>query len=140
MKSFLKSVIGHLIIIGIFFSAVAFANKLQDSGANQIKDANSNLVEIATGFITQDATGTPKTSPLTVSSTEVVITVPSDAVEMVIVNTSQALRISEITGMARYVVLPSGGGHLLQVADTSTVYLKRDGGTDAIVQFYFRTI
>jgi hypothetical protein len=103
------------------------------------RGAMGEYIPTANFFITQDASGTPKTSPLTVSSSEVALSVPTNAAELVIVHTSQALRISGITGMARYVVLPIDGGHVLQVASGGTIYLKRDS-VDCVVQFYFRTL
>ena len=103
-------------------------------------DATQNKLHTATAFSTQDDTGTPQASPLTVSSSEIDIVVPENAAELVIVNTDQDLRVSEVTGMARYFVLPVDQSLVLQVSNTDNVYLKRDGSSDCTVQFYFRLI
>ena len=102
-------------------------------------DDNAYIIPTAKGFATQDASGTPKTSPWTVSSSELEITVPHNAAEMVICHTDNALRVSEVTGMARYFVIPGNTGEVLQVAGGETIYFIRDSA-DCTVQFYFRTL
>lgn len=130
-KIFFGALVGGLAIFGI-----VFANKITDDNAFLPTDAKNQTVQVPAGFQTRDVTGTPKTSPLAVSSTEIVVAVPDGAAELVIVYTSAGLRISEITGMARYFVLPTGGSVVLPVANIDNVYLKRDSG-DATVQFFF---
>jgi hypothetical protein len=51
-----------------------------------------------------------------------------------------AIRISEITAMARYNKVLAGGSDSLECADLAFIYVKRDGSTDATLHFYFRTI
>jgi len=127
--------------VGLFlYGAIAFAGRLSSGNAYFDNDARDNVVQVSKNFLTQDATATPQTSPLTVSSTEIDIVVPNKAVEMIIVFTDQPFRISEVTGMARYFVLPAGYSHTLQVAAATHVYLKRDTSSDATVQFYFRSL
>lgn len=94
---------------------------------------------MANSFVTADVSVSAKTSPLTVSSAEVAITVPSNAVEMVITDVDNDLRISEVTGMAQYFVYLGAATNPLRipVAGLDTVYLKRHGGSDAVTQFFF---
>ena len=135
-----KIIFGFLLAVAVgllTYGTITFAGKLSAGNAYFDNDARGNVVEVSKSFSTADATATPQTSPLTVSSTEIDITVPAKAVELIIVYTDQSIRISEVTGMARYFVLPAGYSHTLQIANTSHVYLKRDSA-DATVQFYFR--
>lgn len=105
-----------------------------------VRDVNEKLIPVGTGFSTQDETGTPKTSPLTVGATQTVLTVPGNAAEFVIVNTNNDLEVSEVTGMARYFVVPASTGEIIPCADQQFIYLKRDGGTDCTVQFRFNLL
>lgn len=106
------------------------------------RDDNRIPISTASAFVTADVTATPKTSPLTVSSTEVVISVPTNAVEMVITDVDNDLRVSEVTGMAQYFVCLAANTAPVHipVAGMDTIYLKRNGGSDAVTQFYFATV
>ena len=105
------------------------------------KDSNNVPVHVARGFVTTDNSGTPKTSPLSVTTTEVSIVVPSNAVELIIVNTSQALRVSETSGgtATSYFLIAAGSGEVIQMGEGGTLYIRADSITST-VQFYFRTI
>jgi len=140
MKKFLSGVLLTLAVGLLSYGTIALAGRLSAGNAYFDNDARDNVVQVSKNFSTQDATATPQTSPLTVSSTEIDLVVPNKAAELIIVFTDQAFRISEVTGMARYFVLPAGYSHTLQVAGATHVYLKRDGTSDATVQFYFREL
>lgn len=101
---------------------------------------DDNNIPIVTGcaFATQDSSGTPKTSPLAYSSSEIAITVPSNAAELVLLP-STAMRISEVTGMARYYVIPASTTLAFGVTRMDTVYIKRDA-SDGTLNFYFITV
>jgi hypothetical protein len=103
------------------------------------QDDRQTNVMTAKGFKTTDASGTPKASPLSVTTSESEIVFPSNAVELVIVNTSQDLRIYESTGSSSYCVLPANTGEVIQMGEGGSVFLKGDSAT-AVVQFYFRTL
>lgn len=103
------------------------------------KDANSVAVPTAKGFQTTDASGTPKASPLSVTTSESELVFPSNAVELVIVNCSQDLRIYESTASASYCVVPANTGEVIQLGEGGSVFLKGDSAT-SVVQFYFRTL
>lgn len=109
------------------------------------QDENGNVLLVASSFKTSDASGTPKTSPLTVTNTVAEVVFPEDAVELQIVYTTQALRISEnstLSGsdLASYVYVPANGSVLIQKAEGGSVYMQRDGATSAVVSFAFRKI
>lgn len=105
------------------------------------KDENNVAVQTARGFVTSDASGTPKLSPYAFTTTEATVVFPTNAVEMVIVNTDQDLRVSEIaTGTAtQYFTIPAGTGEVIQMGEGGLVYIKGASAT-ATVQFYFRVL
>lgn len=104
-------------------------------------DSNGYEVSTARGFTCTDASGTPKTSPYSATTTEASIVFPENAVELVITNTSQDLRIApSSTGTASaYAIIPAGTGEVIQMGEGGAVYLKGDSAT-ASVSFYFRTL
>jgi hypothetical protein len=108
-------------------------------------DENRYPILVASGMKTQDASGTPKVSPLTVTDTIIEVVFPEDAVELHIVHTSQALRVSENeddTGgtLDSYIYIPANGYVLIQKAEGGSVWMQRDGANSAVVSFCFRTI
>lgn len=108
--------------------------------AMPLDDMNA-IIPSATGFKTEDASGTPKKSPLTLTTTEVAIEFPSDAVELVITSVSAPTRVSEVVGGTsdHYFLLGTDSGEVLQMAKGGTVYVRADI-TGSIMQFYFRTL
>lgn len=104
-------------------------------------DANQYPVQTGGGFCSHDGTATPVESPLTVSTTVIPLVVPTNAAELIIVNTSNDLRVSEEATCADYYfVVPGSTGQPLSCMKMSNIYLLRDGASDAVVQFYFKTI
>lgn len=105
------------------------------------KDDLSAIIPSARGFLTVDDSETPKKSPLTLNTTEVALVFPPDAVELVIVSVSAAVRVSESQGGTtdHYMLLATDTGEVIQMANGGRVYLRADI-TGAIIQFYFRTI
>lgn len=90
----------------------------------------------ATRIKTQDESSTPNTAPLTVSSSEIVLEVPEGAVEFDYGVENNAIRISEVAGMASYdKIFP--GGDKFGCKDMEFIYVKRDGSGDAILNFRF---
>lgn len=100
-----------------------------------VRDDNNVPVPIGSDFSTSDASGTPKVSPLAYSSSEIAITVPDRAVEMVLAP-STALRVSEVTGMANYYVIPTDTAETVPCARMQTIYIKRDSA-DGSLNFRF---
>jgi len=103
-----------------------------------LRDLQGNAVQIGSTFSTQDESGTPKTSPLSYSSTEIEIVIPQRAVEMILSPTSD-LRISEVTGMARYDIIQGGTKEALCVAKLDSLFIKRDAA-DGTLRFRFTFI
>lgn len=104
------------------------------------KDAHNKDVQTGGAFITNDGTATTKTSPLTVGSSAVTITVPTNAAEFIIVNTNNDLQVSEESAMAQYFVVPGSTGQPISCMNMNFIYLKRNGASDCTVQFYFKTL
>lgn len=102
-----------------------------------------DIVVVATGakgFQTQDAHATPKASPLTVSDTEISITVPDNAIAFVYITRGADMKLSDVSGMASYVTILDGNGDTLECDDLDFIYVKRGAGVDTILHFYFKTI
>lgn len=92
-------------------------------------------------FQTEDATATPVTSPKTVSSTVIILEVPTNALSLVVYSTANAVRVSdESTAASHYFVCAASTLVSFPVAKMDKVYLLRDGSSDATVQFYFVTL
>ena len=103
------------------------------------QDDNNNVIRLPKAIETQDAHATPKTSPLTVGSTEIAITVPGNAIEFDYSVENHPIRLSEVTGMARYDKIQVGGDKFGCVG-MDFIYVKRDGSDDATLHFRFNTI
>jgi len=105
------------------------------------KDANNVMVQTARGFVCADASASPKLSPYSATTTEATIVFPSNAVELVITNTSQDLRVASTATYTatQYAVVPAGTGEVIQMGEGGSVYIKGDSAT-AVVSFYFRTL
>lgn len=106
------------------------------------RDDNKIAIQAGGTFVTQDATGTPQESPLTVSSTNITISIPAKAVEMVI-RTDVTLRVSDQTdpvGGDQHYVQGASTTEIYQVARMDNLYLVREGGSDATVQFRFNLV
>ena len=108
---------------------------------SQIQDANANPVGYAGGsFVTQDATGTPQTSPITVSSSEINLVVPDNATQFIFSNNANAVRIYETSGSSHYYVVPaSTNGFTIDCVGMTNIYMIRDS-TDVVVQFMFNLV
>lgn len=105
------------------------------------RDTNNQVMHVARRIRTQDGnTGTPKESPLTVSSTIIEIQVPAEAIELIIIDVSADMRFSEDPTMGRYAVMPANTGLVLQCADGESLYVVRNGGIDVTMQFYFHCL
>ena len=98
-------------------------------------------ITIASGKSYQDASDTPKKSPLAVSSSEIAIKVPDDAIAFVYQARDADMKIASISGFGSgYVVILSGNGDTDECADGGYIYVKRDASVDVELHFYFKTI
>jgi hypothetical protein len=95
-------------------------------------------MQAATGFVTRDGTATPLNSPLAYLTTTLSLTVPDNAVRLVL-TPSTALRISDDPGMARYYVVPAGVEASFDVTLMSSVYILRDA-VSGTLNFQFATV
>lgn len=110
-------------------------------GGNLPKDGQRIAVQAGRAFQTNDITGTPLVSPKVVSTTAIPLLVPLNAYAVIFYATANDCRISEeATAAANYFVLKAGQQITLGCATMSTIYLLRDAGADATVQFAFLTI
>src|SRR5882757_484085 len=98
-------------------------------------DSNGVPLQTPTKFVTQDVSGTPKNSPLAYSSSVVTLTVPDDAVQLILSPTTD-LRVSDDVAMARYDVVVAGSKEAFSVGSMASVYIVRDTA-DGSVRFRF---
>lgn len=103
----------------------------------QVNDGNRNAMSYGAVPQTSDATGTPVVSPVTVT-TGTTLTVPLNAAQITIIS-SAALRISELSDVSTYFVIPATTPITIDVARLAFLYLKQDS-TSCTVQFYFRIV
>lgn len=101
-------------------------------------DANHLAIGKASGIQTSDAAATPNKSPLTVGTTQTVITVPLNAATMVI-TPATAVNVSEVTASPSFYTIPAGVTMTLDVARMNNVYLSTATGT-SVVSFFFQVI
>ena len=113
------------------------ADALKNFGALR-KDSNHESIPFGGAFVTQDATGTPKTSPLAYSSSVITLTVPANAVKLVVLPTTD-MRISDVSNAATYDVVPANTRETYDVANMSAVYIVRDA-SDGSLRFRFITV
>ncbi len=92
---------------------------------------------MGSGIQTQDSTASPVTSPATVT-TGTTLTVPINA-SAIVLYTSAALRVSELSTTTGYFVVPAANSIEIDVARMGSIYLKQDSGS-CTVQFYFIVI
>lgn len=103
-------------------------------------ETNGNHIQAASSFLTADATASPNTSPLTVSTAVIVLLVPKNAVSVTMYATTNDTRVSEDDGAATYFVLKAGTLASFPCAYQNDIYVVRDGGSDATLQFFFNLI
>ncbi len=109
------------------------------------KDANAVSIPVGSTYVQVDASGTAKQSPLTVSSTELELVPPTNAVTLVIFPVTANIRYGKqdpLTGGAgeMYEVQTAGNFMMLPVADGASTWVMRDASTDASLNFHFITV
>ena|SRR5882757_5331672 len=102
-----------------------------------VNDGNRNAMQFGNWPQTSDATASPVTSPVTVT-TGTILTIPNNAAQIVI-SSSAALRISELSDVSTYFVLPANTLLTIDIARLGLLYLKQDSGS-CTVQFYFSVV
>jgi len=118
------------------FATKTFSTAGSSNFGGLTNDANRNAMTgaVGAGIQTQDNTGTPITSPATVT-TGTTLVVPLNAISLVLY-TSAALRVSEVSSYASYFVVPTANSISIDVSRMANVYLKQDSGS-CTVQFFF---
>lgn len=90
----------------------------------------------------RDASGTPKESPLTVSTSVLELVAPADGLYLVLRPMGGDCRYGDngtLDGTANdgYAVVSANEAVRVPVADTVSVYVLRDGSIDVTLGFYF---
>ncbi len=93
-------------------------------------DDRGIAIQIARNFSTQDGASTALTSPLSYTTNQSVITIPSGAMEFIAAATTD-LRISEVSGMARYDIVMNGTKESIPCKGMTAIFIRADasGGT-----------
>ena len=93
----------------------------------------------ATKISFTDSSGTPKNSPVTVSSAEVVLTIPANATTVTLA-TDNNLWLWNATGVVdatHNFTLPGGTIITFDAGNDVALYMKRGGGSDCTVSVMF---
>lgn len=115
-------------------------NKMKSSPDNfggQRTDANRVAMTVGNNILSRDAAASPVTSPATINGAQT-LTVPQNAVAVVICSVTNAVQVSEDSTMAAYFSLPAGTVQLFYCANQQYVYL--DTASSTVVNFQFITI
>jgi hypothetical protein len=99
-----------------------FGNLRVDAGRNAMTGANGNT------FQTQDGAASPVTSPITVNTTQT-LTVPLNAVSVLIISVTNAVQISEDSTESTYFSLPAANAQWIDCANQEFIYLKTGSST-----------
>lgn len=104
---------------------------------NLSRDGSSAPIPSGNGILTADISGSPKLSPLAITTGVTTIAVPMNAAEMVIYS-DVAVRIGEALALSSYFTIPATTAWVIPLAHSDNVYLRADSGTGTL-QFYFVT-
>lgn len=89
------------------------------------KDSNRIAIQVGGGFQTNDVTGTPITSPYTFTTSEAVLIIPDNAIQVSLMPTVD-LRVYETTGIAQYDLIKANIKETIGVANKQALYFKGD--------------
>lgn len=103
------------------------------------RDGANAPMQVARSIQCYDSTAVAKTSPLAYADTILTITVPTNAVEIVM-TASTDLRVSEASDMATgYAVQSAGITQVYPVSGMDYIYIVRNAASGT-VQFYFHIV
>lgn len=85
----------------------------------------------------QDAAVSPITSPATVNTTQT-LAVPTQAAQITIVSTTNAVQVSEDSSQTAFFTIPAGTPWQIDCANMTNIYLKT--GSSTVVNFYFTMV
>lgn len=103
----------------------------------QVDDGNRNAMGYGNIIQTEDATASPNVSPLTIATTAT-IKLPSNAVQITIVSTTNPVQVSEDSTQTAFFSLPAGVIWTFDCARLTNIYLKVASST--VVNFYFTIV
>ncbi len=105
-------------------------------------DNNHKPIQVGYNQTPEDASGTPKTSPLTVSSSALELVPPDNSLLLTIRATVADIRVGDNVTMDGtlgdgYGFIPAGTAKEIDVADGASVWVLRDAAVDATAYFEF---
>lgn len=120
------------------YSPSALRSKVTPNNFSGLRnDGNRIALMYGNVFQTQDGTGTPVTSPATVNTTQTLI-VPTNAVQFVVISTTNPVQVSEDSTQSTFFTVPAGVIREFDCANQNNIYLKT--GSSTAVSFYFNCI
>ncbi len=105
---------------------------------NLPRDASTAPIQIGNYFKTSDATSSPVTSPMTLNGSVQTISVPDNAVEIILYPVAHALKVSELLSMAQYDSVAVGSKESFPCSKMTKVYVQ--GTNTDTLYFRFTTI
>lgn len=102
------------------------------------KDRNQTAVQAGSTFTTTDATTIPQTSPTAYTTGVITLVVPNNAVECIILPTTDA-RVSEIADVSVYYFHAANTAQSYPCAEMQNIYFKRDAANGNLF-FRFTTV
>ena len=114
-----------------------------DADVSQLpQDAANRSIQVAHQIQMRDNSGTPKESPLTVSSSVLELVPPVNAVVLHLIAATNNLRFGDnavLDGTAGdgYGIVTSGNSVDLACADGTSIHVLKDGASDVIMSFWF---
>lgn len=101
------------------------------------EDGNHRDLSFGNVFQTRDAAAVPIGSPVTFATTQT-LTVPPNAIQVLITSTTNAVQISEDSTGSVYFTLPAGNPQWFDCADQQFIYLVV--GSSTVVSFLFKLV
>jgi hypothetical protein len=92
---------------------------------------------VGSNFVTRDATTVPVTSPQSIASTTITLTVPQQAVQLQ-VSAPTAFNISEDSTVSEYLTVPANALYTFDVAKQQFVYINTT--STIVVSFAFKML
>ena len=97
----------------------------------QQKDQNRSVISSGTGIKTFDVSSPVNNSPLSYTNTVTTISVPTNAVEIVL-RPSTDLRVSEDSTMTTYYVIPANQTEAIGLSRSDVLYITRDSANGTL--------
>jgi hypothetical protein len=112
---------------------------IKPQGNQLSRDANHIAIQFGNNFQAIDASGTPKKSPLTVSTVVLTIQPPKGAIRMVAYALTNPIRVSdESTAADHYFTLQTATQpQKFDITNEQPFFVLRDGAADGVLHFYF---